>query len=298
MSHGGSAPYDYGPHRNGPPPGPAFGPPLNSNEHNSNQYGPNSFSLRKVNSILTWDPATQGVIGTRPIYHINFPIPISLQTNPHYRTNTNQNLSMSNPTQSIPLPVFDTLNTQAQLTNENQECAQIVSNNDSSLIGLVVYTAQCHQEIVQKIKELSASTPSPTHDTPSTNTSDVLVPRWKPREELKKFCTDALLESIGNPDLQAYTNTKGVITLAGQKKTLSQSLEMVVTILLGRPETFRLDLKLGFPRKLSITSSKKPKALESTYMLFSATMLAPNTTLQTTHFQLYKTSSSHLSYFT
>ncbi|KAH9816919.1 hypothetical protein DFH28DRAFT_842184, partial [Melampsora americana] len=92
----------------------------------------------------------------------------------------------------------------------------------------LVYTAQCHQEITQRLGQLRASRPSP--NLPSTTTSTTSVPVWKPRDELKKFCVDVLLESISHPTLQAYNLTKGLISVLGEKKTLTHSLEMIVQV--------------------------------------------------------------------
>ncbi|KAH9817074.1 hypothetical protein DFH28DRAFT_1124472 [Melampsora americana] len=70
--------------------------------------------------------------------------------------------------------------------------------------------SQCHQEIIQRLGQLRGSGPSP--NLPNTTTSTTSVPVWKPRDELKKFCVDVLLESITNPTLQAYNLTKGAIS--------------------------------------------------------------------------------------
>jgi hypothetical protein len=89
-------------------------------------------------------------------------------------------------TQSATLPIFDTLATQAHLNAENRERARICSNrmeNDPRLIGLVVYTAQCHQDIIQRLTQLPAPHPSAT--SLSTITPTASTPEWIPKEELK-----------------------------------------------------------------------------------------------------------------
>ncbi|EGG01159.1 uncharacterized protein MELLADRAFT_92668 [Melampsora larici-populina 98AG31] len=143
----------------------------------------------------------------------------------------------SNPTQSTLLRVFDTLADQANLNTENRERARICSNrleNDSRLNALLVYTAQCHQDIIQRLGQPTGSeAPS---NSPSTTTSTNSAPVWTPNEELKKTCVKVLLESITDPTLQAYTLTDGVISVASEKRTLTHSLEMIAQIALQRKD--------------------------------------------------------------
>ncbi|KAH9823818.1 hypothetical protein DFH28DRAFT_1161658 [Melampsora americana] len=219
MSQGGSGPYDYGPHGNGPLP--ARGP-LNPNDPSSNQYNPHSFLPCDGRFDPYSAPSNPGGHRNSTTLPPRYPNPNPEQIPP---------IHSSTATQSTILPVFDTLATQANLNAENRERARICSNrmeNDPRLIGLVVYTAQCHQDLIQRLTQSSATQPSPI--SLSTITPTESTPEWVPKEELKKFCVDVLLESISDPNLQAYTLTEGVISAAGQKKTLIHSLEMIVQI--------------------------------------------------------------------
>ncbi|EGF97308.1 uncharacterized protein MELLADRAFT_85878 [Melampsora larici-populina 98AG31] len=211
MSQGGSAPYDYSSHGNGAPP---FRGPLNPNDHSLNQYNIDSFMPRDSR----FDPYSGP---SNPAGHR------SSTTLPQRFPNPNRH--QSNPTQLAPLPVFDTLATQASLNTENREHARICSNrleNDPRLNALLVYTAQCHQDIVQRLNQISTSHPAPSSASNSTSTTSGTV--WQPTEELK---------SIGDPTLQAYTITKGVISTIGEKRTLTHSLEMILQIRLQRQDT-------------------------------------------------------------
>ncbi|KAH9818315.1 hypothetical protein DFH28DRAFT_1080794 [Melampsora americana] len=254
MSLGGSGPENYGPHGNGPLP--ARGP-LNPNDPSLKQYNLHSFL-----------PSTQEVIETQLLYHHNIPTPIIPP------------IHSATATQSTILPVFDALATQANLNAENQERACICSNpieNDPRLIGLVVYTAHCHQDLIQRLTQPSATQPCPT--SLSTITPTDSTPEWVPKEALKKFCVDVLLESISDPNLQVYTLTKGVISAAGQKKTLIHLLEMIVQMILGSLETFYQDIPIDFPARSSKKSRKKSRLFERIYIAFSVTMLAPITAM-------------------
>ncbi|KAH9810167.1 hypothetical protein DFH28DRAFT_1111080 [Melampsora americana] len=239
MSQGGSAPYDYGSHGNGPP---AFRGPLNPNDLSSNPYNVDSFVPRDGRS----NPYSGSSNGHGNSLPQRFPNPnCGFQQSDHHSHQSispsndhNSTGHQSNSTQSELLPVFDTHATQANLNTKNQEHARICSNrleNDPRLNTLLVYTAQCHQEIIQRLGQLTGSGPSP--NLPSTTTSTTSVPVWKPRDELKKFCVDVLLESITDPNLQAYTLTEGVISVSGEKKTLTHSLEMIIQIRLQQQES-------------------------------------------------------------
>ncbi|EGF98752.1 uncharacterized protein MELLADRAFT_95448 [Melampsora larici-populina 98AG31] len=101
--------------------------------------------------------------------------------------------------------------------------------DDSRLIALTVFTAQCYQNLARQIEQLSLSqNPSNSNNTTNTNPTPTLtapLPPWKPSEALTKLVVDAVFDFIGASYLQAYTDTEGILNIKGQKGTLTHSLE-------------------------------------------------------------------------
>ncbi|EGF97101.1 uncharacterized protein MELLADRAFT_88112 [Melampsora larici-populina 98AG31] len=105
--------------------------------------------------------------------------------------------------------------------------------NDSHMIALTVFTAQCYQNLTRQIEQLSSSQPS-TNSLNNTNSNPTptpipTLPPWKPKEALKQLLADAVFDFIGSPELQAYTNTEGILNMQGQRGTLTHSLEELVS---------------------------------------------------------------------
>ncbi|KAH9808582.1 hypothetical protein DFH28DRAFT_885191 [Melampsora americana] len=105
--------------------------------------------------------------------------------------------------------------------------------NDSRLISLTVFIAQCHQDLVHRIQQLPRSQSS-VNSTNTTNlnptpTPTPTVPPWTPKEALKQLLAEAVFDFIGSPELQAYTNTEGILNVHGQRGTLTHSLEELVS---------------------------------------------------------------------
>ncbi|KAG0143934.1 hypothetical protein CROQUDRAFT_134656 [Cronartium quercuum f. sp. fusiforme G11] len=121
---------------------------------------------------------------------------------------------------------FETLASLSDLDPKHQESAHAVVNQmdgNTGLIALTVYIAQCHQDIFQRLAPVTPSQPSASAPT-STITLTQPLGLFKVTVVLKVETTKLVLKYIGDPTLEAYTDTEGITAPDGRIGSLDNSL--------------------------------------------------------------------------